>query len=78
VGGVLSQIVGRMVGFQAAGRSAPDAASIPEVAQTLVRSVLDEVGRRHSKRDVRVAAAIVSESTHAMCENIFYVGPELN
>src|SRR5438552_522631 len=77
-GGVLSQIVGRMVEFEAAGRSVPDAAPIPDVAQTLVRSVLDEVGRRHSKRDIRVTAAIVSESTQAMCENIFYLGPELN
>jgi hypothetical protein len=77
-GGVLSQIVGRMVEFDAAGRSAPDAAPIPEVAQTLVRSVLDEVGGRHSKRDVRLAAMIVSESTHAICENIFFVGPDLN
>lgn len=77
-GGVLSQIVGRMVEFQAAGRSAPDAAPIPEVAHSLIRGVLDGVGKRHSKRDIRVTATIIAEATEAMCENIFFVGPELN
>jgi hypothetical protein len=77
-GAVLSQIVGRMVEFQAAGRSAPDAAPIPEIAHSLIRGVLDEVGKQHSKRDIRVAAAIVAQTTEAMGENIFFVGPDLN
>jgi hypothetical protein len=77
-GGVLSQMIGGMIEFQAAGRSAPDAAPIPEVAQSLVRDVLDEVGKRHSKRDIRMAATIVAEATDAICENIFFVDPELN
>jgi hypothetical protein len=77
-GGVLSQIVGRMVEFQAAGRSAPDAAPVPEVAHSLIRDVLDGVRKRHSKRDVRMAATIIAEATEAMCGNIFFVGPELN
>jgi hypothetical protein len=77
-GGVLSQIVARMAEFQAAGRLAPDHVPIPEVARTLLRDVLDEVVERHSIRDVRVAAEIIAESTDAICEGIFYVGPELN
>ena len=77
-GGVLSQIVSRMVEFQAAGRSAPDAAPIPEVAHSLIQGVLDGVRKRHSKRDIRVAATIIAEATEAIGENIFYVGPELN
>ena len=78
VGAVLSQVVGRMVAFQAAGRAAPDSAPLPEVAQSLVRGVLNEVGLKHSKRDIRVAAAIIDEAEEAIRENIFFVGPELN
>jgi hypothetical protein len=78
VGAVLSQMITHMVEFQAAGRSAPDAAPIPEVAHELISGVLGAVGKRHSKRDIRVAARIVEEATREICENIFYVGPELN
>ncbi|MDQ6776870.1 MAG: hypothetical protein M3071_11800 [Actinomycetota bacterium] len=77
-GGVLSQIISHMVQFQAAGRSAPDAAPIPEVAHSLVRSVLGDVGKRHSKRDINIAAAIVKQATASICAEIYYVGPELN
>jgi hypothetical protein len=77
-GGVLSQIVSRMVQFQASGRSAPDAAPIPEVAHSLIRDVLDGVRKRHAKRDIRVAAAIVGEATEAIADNILFIGPELN
>jgi hypothetical protein len=77
-GGVLSQIISHMVEYQAAGRSAPDAAPIPEVAQSLIRSVLGGVGKRHSKRDIKVAARIVKEATASICEEIFFVEPELN
>jgi len=77
-GGVLSQMISHMVEFQAAGRSAPDAAPIPEVAHSVIRSVLGDVGKRHSKRDIKVAAAIVKQATASICEEIYYVGPELN
>jgi hypothetical protein len=77
-GGVLSQIISHMVQFQAAGRSAPDAAPIPEVAHSLIRSVLRDVGKRHSKRDIKVAAAIVKQSTASICEEIYFFEPELN
>lgn len=77
-GAVLSQIVGRMVQFQAAGRSAPDAAPIPEVAHSLIRGVLGRVQQRHSKRDIRMSAAIIAEATRAMGEEIFFLGPDLN
>lgn len=77
-GGVLSQIITAMVEFQSSGRSAPDAAPIPEVAHTVIRDVLGGVGKRHSKRDVKVAARIVREATEAMCSDLYVVGPELN
>lgn len=72
-GAVLSQMVSGMIRFQAAGRAAPDAAPIPTVAQSLIRSVLGDLTRRHSRRDVKIAAKIVEEATDAICENIFFV-----
>jgi predicted amidohydrolase len=77
-GAVLSQLISHMVEFQAAGRSAPDAAPIPEVAQSLIRGVLRDVGKRHSKRDIKVAAAIVKQATASISRDLYYVGPELN
>jgi hypothetical protein len=72
-GAVLSQIISHMVRCEAEGRSAPDAAPIPEVAHSLIRSVLTDVGRARSRRDLRSAAAIVSQVTEAISEEIFMV-----
>lgn len=72
-GAVLSQIISHMVRYQAEGRSAPDAAPIPDVAHSLIRSVLGDVASAHSRRDLRSAAAIVSEATEAISEEIFMV-----
>ena len=77
-GGALSQIISHMVRIQAGGRSAPDTAPIPEVAHSLIRDAVDEVRKRHSKRDIKVAALIVKEATASICEEIVFVGPELN
>lgn len=77
-GGVLSQIIASMVEFQSRGRAAPDAAPIPEVAHTVIRDVLGGIGKRHSKRDVKVTARIVREATDAMCNDLYVLGPELN
>jgi hypothetical protein len=75
-GAVLSQIVSGMVQWQAAGLSHPDAAPIPDTARSLVADVLKEVKPKHSRRDLKVAAAIVKEATDAISENIFFVDPE--
>jgi hypothetical protein len=72
-GAVLSQMIGRMVQWESAGRSPPDAAPIPTVAHELLSGVLGKVKRRHSRRDLRVAAAIVGEATEAITEDIFFV-----
>ncbi len=72
-GAVLSQIISHMVAFEASGRSDPGLAPIPEVAHGLVRSVLAGVKKRYSKADIRTAAAIVSEVTDAIGEEIFFV-----
>ena len=72
-GAVLSQMISGMIRCQAAGRSAPDAAPIPSVAQDLIRDVLGDLKRRYSRRDLKVACAIVEEATDAICENIFFV-----
>jgi hypothetical protein len=77
-GAILSQIISHMVQFQAAGRSAPDAAPIPEVAHSLIRGVLGGVGKRHSKRDIRAAATIVKQATASIGNEIYFVGPDLN
>jgi hypothetical protein len=77
-GAVLSQIISHMVEYRTARRSASDAAPIPEVAHSLIRSVLRDVGKRHSKRDIKVAAAIVKQATASIGEEIYFVDPELN
>jgi hypothetical protein len=85
-GAVLSQIISHMVAFEHSGRSLPDTAPIPEVAHELLGSVLGDLRRRHSRRDIRVAARIVREATETIGENIFMVpfdvvdraDPELN
>jgi hypothetical protein len=77
-GGALSQIISHMLEFQAAGRSVPDAAPIPEVAHTVIKDATRALTKRHSKRDIRVAAKIVEQATTEICDNVFFVGPELN
>lgn len=76
-GGALSQMITGMVEFSASGRSAPDAPPIPDVARSLIRDVCRGLAKRHSKRDVRVAAAIVREATDAICNDIFAVNPDM-
>jgi hypothetical protein len=75
-GGVLSQMLAGMLEFDASGRSSPDAAPIPDTMRTLIRSVVTGVGKRYSKRDLRVAAAIVDQVTDSICEEIYYIPPE--
>jgi hypothetical protein len=72
-GGALSQIVGHMIKSQASGRSAPDAAPIPEVAHGLIRSVLDDLAERHSADEITATARVVQEATDEISENIFFV-----
>jgi hypothetical protein len=74
-GAVLGQMVAAMVEFQASGRSAPDAAPIPEVAQSLVRGELDDLVARHGIEDIALAAKIVREATDAISDGIFLLGP---
>jgi hypothetical protein len=75
-GAVLSQIVSGMVQWQAAGLSHPNAVPIPEAARTLVADVLKEAKPKHSRRDLKVAAAIVKEATDAIAENVYFVDPD--
>lgn len=82
-GGPLSQLIGGMIAYDAAGRSAPDADPIPEVAHRLIREVIGDLRKRHSKRDIAVAARIVHEAGERICNDIFYVNadyvdPEMN
>jgi hypothetical protein len=42
----------------------------------LVADALKEVKPKHSRRDLKVAAAIVKEATDAISETIFFVDPE--
>jgi hypothetical protein len=76
-GGVLSQMIGHMVHFENSGRATPGVAAIPDVAHSLIKSVLDGVPKRYSKRDIKVSAAIVGEVTEAICHDIFLISPEM-
>ncbi|MGI8630860.1 MAG: hypothetical protein ACR2LV_11970 [Solirubrobacteraceae bacterium] len=68
-------MIAGMLEFEASGKSAPDTAPIRDIAHSLIRSVSGPVGKRHSKRDIRVAARIVDELTQQICEEIYYVPP---
>ena len=72
-GGVLSQIMSQMSQCESSGRSAPDAAPIPETTHSLICGVLREVTRKHSSRDLKVAARIINEVTETILENIFFM-----
>jgi predicted amidohydrolase len=69
-GAVLSQIIAHMVRWEAAGRSAPDAAPIPTAAHSLLRGVLTDVAQRYSRRDLKIAAAIVKGAADAISEDV--------
>jgi hypothetical protein len=75
-GAVLSQVVAGAAGFAAEGQLTP-VVPIPAGAHEVVASVLDRVRRRYSKRDIRVAAAIVGEAAEAISEEVFIVDPGL-
>ena len=77
-GAVLSQIISNMVHFEAAGRSAPDAAPIPDVARGLIRDVIQGLASRHSGAQISAAATIVGQATEAIGNDIFFVSPGMN
>ena len=77
-GAVLSQIISHMVQTEAAGRSAPDAAPIPDVARALVRDVISGLAKRHSGAEISAAAAIVGEASDRIADDIFFVSPDFN
>jgi hypothetical protein len=74
-GGALSQIIGRMRGFEASGLSSPDGPPILEVAHSLIRDVNAGLPERHTDQEIRVSAAIVEQMTTEICENIFFIPP---
>ncbi len=74
-GGVLSQIISHMVEAQASGRSAPDAAPIPDAAHSLIRGVIADVTPLHSEEEVITATTIIEEIADAISDNIFLVPP---
>ena len=75
-GGALSQIITGMHEFEASGPSSPDLRPIPEVAHSLIRSVVEDLPKRHSDEAIRASADIVNEITAAICDEIFIVPPE--
>ncbi len=72
-GAVLSQVVSHMVQFEASGRSAPDAAPVPEVAHDLVSEAIAHDVKQFSKADIVRAAEVVEAATDAIHQNIFFV-----
>src|ERR1700678_1688675 len=77
-GGVLSQIVCHMVVHEATGLSAPGEVPIPETAHTVISEVLRRVRKNHSKRDIRVASAIVKQAAEVISEEVLLVEPEFD
>lgn len=77
-GGVLSQIVSHAVRWEAAGGSTPDAAPVSDVTRALVRDALQDLSQHHAKHELRRAAAVLSEATTLLCDNIFLVPPDLD
>ena len=77
-GAVLSQIISQMVRSAAAGRSAPDAAPIPDVARALVRDVISGLANTHSGAEINAASAIVGEASDRIASDIFFVSPDAN
>lgn len=71
-GVVISQMITHMIRCDAAGKAAPDAAPIPDVAHSVTCDVLADVVRRRSRRDVKVAAAIIKDATESIAEDIFW------
>lgn len=72
-GAVLSQIVAQMVRYDAAHGANPDAVPIPQAACELLSDVLTDLKPRHSRRDWKVAAAMVKEATDKICEEVYFV-----
>lgn len=72
-GAVLSQIVSQMARFDAAFGKNPDAVPIPQAAHELLSSVLAELKHRHSRRDWKVAATILKETTDTICSDVYFV-----
>lgn len=72
-GAVLSQIITQMVRFDAARGENPDAVPIPQAARELLSTVLAGLKPRHSRRDWKVAAAILKEATDTICEEVYFV-----
>ena len=77
-GGVLSQIISRMVQFNASGRAAPDIAPIPVVAHSLIHDTITDLAEQYSEEEIRTSASVIKDVTQSICANIFFVGPELN
>jgi hypothetical protein len=75
-GGVLSQIIGHMCEFEASGLSSPGLRPIPEIAHSVIRSVLEDLPKRHSQEAISASAEIVHEVTSAICDEIFVVPPD--
>jgi hypothetical protein len=75
-GAPISQMMARMQKHEASGLSSPDAPPMFEVAHSLIRSVVDDLTKRYSDAEIRVASEIVAQATVAICANIFFVPPD--
>ena len=53
--------------------SDPNVVPIPVAAHELLTDVLKVLKRRHSRRDLNAAAAIVKEATDLICQEVFLV-----
>jgi hypothetical protein len=77
-GALLSQMISHMVQWQAAGKSAPDAAPIPDVAHQLIRDVIGRLTHNHPAAEISAAAVIVGEATKVIGDEIFFMSSDMN
>jgi hypothetical protein len=73
--GSIHHMISGMIDWEMTYGSPPDAPSLAQNAHTLVGGAA-RPRLRHSKRDVRVAAAILREITAAVREDIYVVNPD--
>ncbi len=76
LGGPLTSIVEHMARAQAAGLSAPDAPSIPEVLTAMLRGVLDPLRDEFSADEIETATEFVVRTCDRIVEEVLLVEPE--
>jgi hypothetical protein len=74
--GTLTLVVDEMMRFQAAGHSAPDAPSVIDILDRLLRDVLASLLATHPAAAIEEAAAVLREADEIVCRDLYFVSPD--